>query len=326
MIGMRVLVTGASGYIGRAVVQQLLGAGHEPIGLVHRTALDMDTVLCRRGDIVDARSVHDAVAGVDAIVHLAAMTGVLNAFGQPVRYYQVNTGGTLNLLEAAMERATVPVRFVFASTSAVYGAPAGQPIDEGVAPDPRSPYAASKLAAEQAVGWQAATGALGAVALRLGNVAGAVGGHGDSVETRIITRACAVAAARIPGLEVFGDGGAVRDFVHVSDVARAFVLALDVCEPGQHRTVNIGGTAASVADIIAMVREVTGREVPVTYRPARVGEVRELRVDTTRARELLGWRLRHSTLRQLVSDQWRAERRAAVTVPPTDQPIHRAAR
>ena len=301
---MRVLVTGATGYLGRAVLVRLLSSGHQPVGLVHRAEPDVSGVTWRRGDVLSGRSLRDAVRDVDAVMHLAAVTGVRDAFSEPVRHYQVNAGGAVNLLGALVDR---PARLVLASTAGVYGVPARQPITEDTPTDPRNPYAASKLAAEQAVAWQVATGGLGAVVLRICNIAGGVDGHGDPDDNRLIARACAVASGRIPALDVHGDGAAVRDFVHVVDVARACVAALDVCEPGLHRTVNIGATPASVVEVVAATRRVTGREVPVVFHPAHPGEVRELRADTSRARETLGWRPVCSELDRLVSDQWAAE-------------------
>ena len=149
--------------------------------------------------------------------------------------------------------------------------------------------------------WAAAAGRVEAVVLRLFNVAGG----GDRDDTRVITRACGVAAGRLPSMEVFGDGSAVRDFVHVRDVARAFVTAVE-CGVDGHSAFNVGSTPASVADVLGAVERVTGRPVPVVQRPAHPGEVRELRADTTRLRAL-GWHPTHSHLDTLVRDQWVTE-------------------
>lgn len=309
---MRVLVTGAGGYLGRAVLAQLLEAGHQPVGLVRRAEPDVEGVTWRRGDVLSKRPLRGATRDVDAVVHLAALAGVRCAFDDPTRYYRVNVGGSLNLLEALASRSGQPARLLLASTVSVYGAPVWPlPITENTPTAPGNPYAASKLVAEQAVAWQVATGRLGAVVLRICNIAGGFGCHGDRDDSRLIARACAVASGRIPNLHVYGDGGAVRDFVHVVDVARAFVAALDVCAPGLHRTVNIGATPASVAEVVEVTRRVTGHEVPVVWHPAHPGEVRNLRVDTARARETLGWRPIRSELDQLVADQWAAERSSA---------------
>jgi UDP-glucose 4-epimerase len=307
---MRVLVTGAGGYVGQVVAGQLLRSGHEPVGLFHRNAPPIDGVTWRQGDILVPSSLRLATADADAVIHLGALAGVRNAFEQPVRCYQVNVSGTLNLLEVLAERSDDVMRLVFASTSGVYGAPRRQPITENTATDPKNPYAASKLAAEQAIAWQTRTGTLGAVTLRLSNVAGGVGSHGDTDETRLIARTCAVAAEHLPRLDVYGDGRAVRDFIHVADAARALVAALDVCDAGSHRILNIGATAASVSEVIATARQVTGRDIAVAYHASHPDEVHELRVDNTNARRILGWRPECSGLGRLVADQWTAQRNA----------------
>ncbi|GGP36876.1 NAD-dependent epimerase/dehydratase family protein [Saccharothrix coeruleofusca] len=271
---MRVLVTGASGYVGRAVAAQLAFSGHEVVPFT--------------GDVRDARAAEAAVRGADAVVHLAARARVRESFERPVEHYDVNVGGTLNLL-----RARPPV-FLLASTAAVYGTSRTGVLTEDTPRDPASPYAASKAAAEDAVAWAARAGAV----LRLFNVAGG----GDRDDTRIVTRACEVAAGRLPSLEVYGDGSAVRDFVHVRDVARAFALVLERCREG-HAVYNVGATPASVADVLGAVERVSGRPPAVRRRPAHPGEARVLRADTARLRAL-GWRPVESDLDELVRDQW----------------------
>ncbi|MET1075083.1 MAG: NAD-dependent epimerase/dehydratase family protein [Umezawaea sp.] len=289
---MRVLVTGASGFIGRAVVEHLLATGHEPRVLTH-AAPGPDGVEAVHGDLLDRASVARAAADVDAVVHLAAVGRVRESFEEPLRYYDLNVGGTLNVLAAR------PERLVFASTGTVY-APSAHPLTEDDPRAPATPYAATKVAAEDAVAWAARAGLVGAATLRLFNAAGG----GDRDTTRVITRAVEVAAGRVESLSVFGDGSAVRDFVHVRDVAAAVVLALGRTAVGRHDVVNIGATAASVQDVVAAVERVTGKPVRLAHAPAHEGEVPVLRADTSRAREVLGWEPRHSALDDLVRDQW----------------------
>jgi UDP-glucose 4-epimerase len=291
----RVLVTGAAGYLGRSVVAALRAQGHEVVALVRGDAPVPAGVRPWRADITDEAAIRStAVAGLDAVCHLAAFSTVRAAMADPVGVYRTNVTGTLNLL-AALDAP----RWVLASTASVYGHPPRQPVTEDTPPAPANPYAASKLAAEQVLGWQAATGRLGAVTLRVFNAAGG----GDRDESRIIPRVVAVATGRAPRLSVNGDGGAVRDFVHVEDVARAVLLALDAAAPGRHDVYNLGAVPASVLDIVRAARRLTGRPVPVEHLPAHPGEARELRADTGRIRAALGWKPEVTDLDALVRGQ-----------------------
>jgi UDP-glucose 4-epimerase len=285
MSTMVVLVTGASGYLGRAVVSSLAAAGHQVRALA--------------GDILEALG--PAVAGVDAVVHLAALTRVRSSFEEPIRYFQVNVTGTLNLLEAVAPG----TRFVFASSASAYGTPISQPIKEDCPLNPLNPYAASKAAAESALGWAATTGRVSATTLRVFNLAGAVDGHGDPDPTRILPRAVAAAAGTLSHVDINGPGSAIRDFVHISDAAAAFVMALESDSAG-HRVYNVGAIPASVNDILAATRDLTGKPVPVVHHPAHPGEAPDLRADTTRIRTELGWSPTHTTLTPLIRDQWHA--------------------
>jgi UDP-glucose 4-epimerase len=259
-------------------------------------------------DLGERDGLRTAVADVDAICHLAALTGVRESFKRPNEYRVINTEGTIALLDLAVEagrRAGRPVRFVQASTAAVYGAPTKQPIDESAVPAPTSPYGESKLAADEALREFAATGRIAAISLRAFNVAGSVAGYGDPGETRIIPRTLRVAAGLQPSLAINGDGSAVRDFVHVDDVARAYVLALDACRAGQFQVYNVGATGAGVREIVAAAESVTGRAVPVVHNPPQP-EPPVLLADTRRIRAELGWRPERSSLEEIISDTWAA--------------------
>ncbi len=305
---MRILVTGAAGFVGTAVVQRLLSAGHQVAGLCHSTRPAGMTDV-RPGDILDAASLPEAVAGIDAVCHLAALTRVRESFQDPLAYFQVNVTGTVNLLramDAETARAGRPLRLVLASTGAVYGTRARQPITEDEIPAPVNPYGASKLAAEAAAAYQAGTGKIGSVVLRAFNISGAVGGRGDGDLSRMIPRTLAVAAGRVGRLHVNGDGTAVREYLHVDDFARACVLALDACEPGTSRIYNVGsGAATTVRDIISTAERITGRPVPVSWEPARP-EPGILLADSSRIRADLGWEPGRSELATILADAWQA--------------------
>ncbi|GAA3890800.1 UDP-glucose 4-epimerase GalE [Saccharothrix violaceirubra] len=271
---MRVMITGAAGYVGRAVVAELDRAGHAPVPFA--------------GDVRDSAAVEAAVRGVDAVVHLAARSRVRESFDRAAEYFDVNVGGTLNVVRAR------PAVLLLASTAGVY-APAPS-LSEDSPLKPTNPYAASKAVAEEVVRWTPGASAV----LRLFNVAGG----GDADPTRVITKACLVAAGREPSMRVFGNGSAVRDFVHVRDVARAFVAVLENTSSG-HEVYNVGATPASVAEVIATTERVASRPVAVEWAPANPGEVRELRADTAKLRDL-GWSPEESGLSDLIADQWRS--------------------
>jgi UDP-glucose 4-epimerase len=217
----------------------------------------------------------------------------------------VNAGGTAAVLGAM--RAAGAARIVLASSVAVYGVPESQPIREDAPLTPSSPYGESKAAAEHAAAKAASDGRLGAACLRIFNAAGADGGVADRDASRIIPRALAVAAGQSPFLAVNGDGSAVRDYVHVTDVADAFALALSACRPGACAVYNVGATSASVADMITVAAEVTGRPIDVRRNPA-APEPAVLVADCTLIREDLGWIPSRSSLRQIVADSWDAYR------------------
>jgi UDP-glucose 4-epimerase len=308
---MRVLVTGAFGFIGTAVVRRLALAGHEVVALTHQPpevptpeSLAIEVV---HADVRDARAIQVAVSDVDGVCHLAALSRVRESFERPTEYRQVNATGTrimVNALALKAAKTGRPALFVHASTHAVYGAPQRQPIVEDTRLAPMSPYGKSKVEAEDAVAVTSSTGALRATCLRLFNVAGAVAGRADMDQTRIIPRTLAVAAGRTPILEINGDGRAIRDFVHVEDVAAAFLLALAACRQDSYAVYNVGATAASMLDVIAVTEQITGQVVPVAHNPPKEGDPRVIIADTTRISRELSWVPERSSLSQIISDAW----------------------
>ncbi|QXJ20462.1 UDP-glucose 4-epimerase [Actinomadura graeca] len=301
---MRVLVTGAAGFVGYAVGRRLAAAGHEVDGLVRRPDARLpDGVRPVHGDLLDPGGLPRGP--YDGVCHLAALTRVRESFAEPLRFFAANVQGTVNLL-----RAVGGTRVVYASTAAVYGTPDRQPIPETEGTAPTSPYGASKLAAEQAVRFHARTGEIGAVVLRTFNVAGSVDGRPDPDETRLIPKALAVAAGRAPHLEINGDGAAVREYLHVDDLAAAHVSALEAVRPGEDRVYNVGsGAGAAVHEVVAAVREVTGRPVPTLSRPPRP-EPPVLLCDATAITGGLGWRPARSSLPEIIAGSWDALTRA----------------
>ena len=308
---MRVLVTGGLGFIGRVVAGRLQEVGHEVTVLSRQPPESPGPagVTVVQGDIRDRDRVAEIVAdgSFDGVCHLAGRAKGRESFHDPVGYYDTNLGGTINLLHALEQTTTrsgQPGRLVFASTVMVYGPADGRPIHESHPLVPMSPYGASKLAVEQLLGYQAATGRLGAVSLRVFAAAGAVGSHHDTDQARIIPKALAVVRGEAPFVEVNGDGSAIREFTHVADVAEAYRLALEATKPGQHLVYNVGtGTGVTVRDLLATVEEVTGRSVPVITRPGQ-REPAAVIADTRRIKTDLGWEPARSMVDQVIRDAW----------------------
>jgi UDP-glucose 4-epimerase len=308
----RVLVTGAGGFIGGVVADTLAAAGHQVTALVRDAGTDLafaPTVEVVGADLRDPAQLSAAgiSRGFDAVCHLAALTRVRESRQTPLRYFDTNVTGTVNLL-AALEHGTeasgIAPAFVLGSSCAVYGEPGRGPIPETLPPAPANPYGATKLAAEQAVAYQAVTGRLGAVVLRSFNVAGGVQGHVDRDSSRIIPAALAVAAGREEVFRVNGDGRAVREYVHVRDIAQAYVAAVAAASPGSCRTFNVGsGIGISVDEVLATVERVTGQVVRRVSLPP-VAEPQSLVADSRRIRAELGWDSPSSTIETIIADAW----------------------
>jgi UDP-glucose 4-epimerase len=312
----KLLVTGGAGYIGSIVSSFLLASGHEVAVLDnlergHREAVPPGAELVV-ADLLDREAVHDAVSrGFDGVLHFAALALVSESVAHPERYYRTNVGGTLNLLEA-MSAAGVG-RLVFSSTCAVYGQPDDVPIAESAPPRPANAYGASKLAVDAMIGdWCRAHG-LGAVSLRYFNVAGASHGLGEDhdPETHLIPNILRTAQGINPFVEIFGtdyptpDGTAIRDYIHIEDLAAAHLLALDGARAEQHLIFNLGnGNGFSVREVIAAAREVTGTEIPTREAARRPGDPPMLVAASERIRSELGWEARKPELAGMVADAW----------------------
>ncbi|WP_433531404.1 UDP-glucose 4-epimerase GalE [Micromonospora sp. CA-263727] len=316
---MKLLVTGGAGFIGSVVTRMLLDAGHQVVVLDdlrtgHREALAPDATHVEAG-IHDAARVLTPQAGFDGVLHFAALIAAGESMVAPERYWHTNTIGSLALIDA-VRAAGVP-RLVFSSTAAVYGNPTELPIPETAVKAPTNTYGATKLAVDMALTSEAIGHGLAAVSLRYFNVAGAyldgdtALGERHDPETHLIPIALEVAAARREKLQLFGDdyptpdGTCVRDYIHVADLARAHLLALDAATAGQHRIYNLGnGNGFTNRQVVEVVREVTGHPVPVEVAPRREGDPAELVASAALARAELGWQPARPTLHDMVTDAW----------------------
>jgi UDP-glucose 4-epimerase len=312
---MRTLVFGGAGYIGSVVAARLLEHGHHVTvadNLVngHEDAVPEGASFVRV-DLADEDRLRSLLgSGFDAVLHFAALSLVAESVAQPARYFRANVGGTIALLDALRE-AGVP-KLVFSSTAAVYGEPDAVPIPETAPTRPTNPYGATKLAVDQAIGFECATTGLAAVSLRYFNVAGAFGPYGERhrPETHLIPLVLQAAAGERESVSVFGtdyptgDGTAIRDYIHVADLADAHLLALDAAEPG-HRVYNLGnGRGFSVREVIETAREVTGAEIAVQEAPRRAGDPAVLVASSERIRDELGWEPNNPDLETIVADAW----------------------
>jgi UDP-glucose 4-epimerase len=315
----RLLVTGGAGYIGSVVTLRLLQAGHEvtvldDVSTGHEDAVPAGARFLR-GDLAEAAGVLADGDPYQGVLHFAAKALVGESVEHPERYWRNNVCGTLALLDAM--RATAVPRMVFSSTAATYGEPTEIPITEQSPTMPTNPYGATKLAVDMMIGSEARAHGLGAVSLRYFNVVGAVDGYGErhGVETHLVPLALQVVAGRREALEVYGrdwptpDGTCIRDYVHVDDLARAHLQALEAANPGEHRIYNLGnGAGFSVLDVIEAVRRVTGHPLPTMVAPRRPGDPAVLVASSARIREELGWKPEKPSLDEMVADAWRFER------------------
>ena len=315
---MAILVTGGAGYIGSVTVDKLRDKGEEVVVLDdlrrgHRSAV-LEDVPFYQGRVGDRALVASIAAQhkIEACIHFAALAYVDESILEPAKYFENNVEQGIALMDA-LQRADVGC-VVFSSTCATYGQPDQIPISEMCRQWPTNPYGWSKLAMERVLDSYGRAYGLKFVALRYFNAAGATDHRGEhhEPETHLVPNVLAVALGEQAELSVFGsdyptpDGTAVRDYVHVTDLAEAHILALDYLRlGGDCDFINLGsGTGYSVQEVIETARKVTARPIPTRIEKRRQGDPTELVADTRKARAVLGWDPTSSDLPTILRSQW----------------------
>ncbi len=315
---MAILVTGGAGYIGSVTVERLRGKGERVVVLDdlfrgHRAAVPADVAFYqgRAGDRALLTRILTEQE-IEACVHFAALAYVGESMAEPARYFENNVEQGVALMTTLLDARVRLI--VFSSTCATYGEPGKIPISEDAPQWPKNPYGWSKLAMERVLDSFAHAYGQRFVALRYFNAAGATEqcGEAHEPESHLVPNVLKAALGEIPTLSVFGksyptpDGTAVRDYVHVADLADAHILALDYLRKGGTSDfINLGtGHGYSVLEVIECARKVTGRPIPARIEPPRPGDPSRLIADAAKATRVLGWRPKHSDLAVIIQSQW----------------------
>jgi UDP-arabinose 4-epimerase len=321
-----ILIVGGAGYIGSQTAKVVARTGLKPVVLDnliygHRWAARWGDLV--EGDIGD-RALVDRVLTthrVTSVIHFAAYTYVGESVRDPRKYFQNNIVRTLSLLDAMVDHGVRDI--VFSSTAATYGEPVRVPIDEGHPQKPINPYGESKLAVERILHWYQGAYGIRYAALRYFNAAGADPdgeiGEDHDPETHLIPLAIGAALGTAPALKVFGtdyptpDGTAIRDYIHVADLAEAHLLALRKLDKGEAAlALNLGtGKGHSVREVIAAVEKISGRQVPRTEVARRAGDPPSLVADARLAEEKLGWKPKYAELETIVEHAYNWQSRRA---------------
>lgn len=316
---MKVAVTGGAGYIGSHTAAELLALGHQvtvidDFSAGHEAAVSKAANLVR-GDIGDVETMTRALAGHDAVIHFAGLLSVAGSMKDPRSYFETNFVKGLRLLDAA--KSANVARIIFSSTCATYGVPKG-PLTEDHVKEPVNPYGASKRQFEQVLEAYARIGQIRAIALRYFNAAGARRdgslGEDHTHEEHLIPLAIDAAAGRRGPLTVYGDdyetpdGTCLRDYIHVDDLGRAHVLALEAVDRTEapFTAINLGtGRGTSVREVIRAVERVTGTKVPHAVGPRRAGDPPALVAVPAFSRSVLGFEPQVTGIDEIVETAWK---------------------
>jgi UDP-glucose 4-epimerase len=313
----KILVTGGAGYIGGTVTQLLLDRGHTVVvydNLCHaRPSMVPVGATFVEGDVADSKRLDELFAdgSFAGVMHFAALIEAGESMRKPEVYFRNNTAATLGLLES-MVRNNLP-RFVFSSTAAVYGEPVSTPISEDAALAPTNAYGESKLLVEQMLAWIHRIHGLRYASLRYFNVAGAIPGRGEAhePESHLIPLILDVALGRRESIKIFGqdyptpDGTAVRDYIHVQDLAEAHLLAFQALDGRDRMIYNLGnGQGFTVRQVVESARRVTGHPIPVEELPRRLGDPAILIASSAKIETELGWKPKYNQLDDIVRSAW----------------------
>jgi UDP-glucose 4-epimerase len=316
---MNIMVTGGAGYIGSILTEEMSRLGHQVVVVDNlkrgnRAAVIPEAVFYQ-ADIGDQDTLEEILQRhrIEAVMHLAADTSVENSIAEPAKFFWNNIACGINLLECMLKQGTK--RLVFSSTAAVYGQPEASSVTESSPKKPISAYGESKLIFERILNWYGKVYGLNSVSLRFFNVAGASERFGEdrTPETNLIPRIIKVALGEQECLSVYGsdydtkDGTCVRDYIHVLDIIRAYVLALDYLEKnGGVKAYNLGnGGGYSVFETIEAARNVTGATIPVKLCPRRPGDPVKIVANADLAARDIDWKPRYPALESIIESTWR---------------------
>jgi len=312
-----ILVTGGAGYIGSVVAAELIARGDRVIVFDnlcqgHRSAVPTEAVFIE-GDLRNATAIDTAIAEYqpDAVMHFASHALVGDSMQAPFRYLNDNVVAGVNLFQAVIKHDVT--RLIFSSTANLFANPAKVPISESEQINPGSPYGESKWILERMLNWLERIHGLRYAVLRYFNAAGATKERGEchEPETHLIPVVLEVAQGKRDQITIHGDdyptddGTCIRDFVHVTDLAQAHILALQALEKGSCVYHLGSGTGFSVKQVVETAREVTGRAIPFTIGPRRAGDPPILVADSEKIRRELGWNPQHNSLREIIASAWK---------------------
>lgn len=313
---MRVLVTGAAGFIGSTTAELLIAKGHDVIALDNLSSGRIENVPTKatfvEGDCGNAELVR-SLGGFDACIHFAARIEPAESVAQPEVFFDNNVASTFRLLRALVDNGVG--RFIFSSSCAVYGNQVEMPIDETRSIAPQSPYGQSKRMVEDGLRWLVECGRIRAASLRYFNAAGGTLAHPEQhhPEIHLIPIALDVVTGDRDHLDIYGDdyptpdGTCVRDYIHVSDLAEAHVRAIGALADHAALTLNLGsGVGYSNREIVETIKRITDVDLPVRYAARRSGDPAAAVASIVLAREILEWEPEHSSIDMIIADAWAA--------------------